>query len=285
MKVPTFLEQFQNFCEQNKPKDMQQALDAFTIFGGLGENIDLTKPLMFSIEKHILFNYKTLHNELSSITKGHAMYHAILSGVALGNSQTHTAYKRAGISQEAGNTALSFLTSTGMVTREWSKAKKSKENISDKVHFTTPFFRFWFAFISPIFKGIQQGDFKEFNQRFENQFSEFVAYTFKQLSLELVKKTFEEDTIVTIGSYWDKEINIDIVAKTTSGKTIVGVCKYTNNKLKKSELTSLQEQCKKVGIEADIFVLIAKEGFSKELKSLKSETIRFFTLKSFKRVI
>jgi uncharacterized protein len=145
--------------------------------------------------------------------------------------------------------------------------------------------RFWFAFISPLFKGIRDGDFKEVKQRFLNNESEFIQLTFIQLSHELIKRQMKDDKIVEIGTYWDREVELDIYAKTQSGKTIVGSCKYTNNKVKKSELTRLQEACATAKIEADIFVLVSKKGFSTELKSLKSDKLKLFTLKNFKSLV
>ena len=285
MNFPPLHEQFNNFYKQNPTESMQTLLENFAIFGGLGETIDVSKPLNYSIEKHILFDYKKLHTEITSITKGHAMYHAVLTGVAQGDSQTHTAFRRSSVSNEAGKTALSFLSSTGLVKTVWSKAKKTQRDISDKVEFATPFFRFWFAFISPLFKGIQKRDFKEFYQRFENQFTEFVAYTFAQLSQELVKQDFKDDAINDMGSFWDKNTTIDIMGTTASGKVVAGVCKYTQKKLNKNELAKLQQQCKEANINADIFVIVSKEGFSKELKSLKSDTVKLYTLKNFKNLL
>ena len=95
----------------------------------------------------------------------------------------------------------------------------------------------------------------------------------------------KEDPIVEIGTYWDNKIELDIYAKTKSGKTIVGSCKYTNSKVKKSELTRLQEICANAKIEADIFVLFSKSGYSNELKSLKGENLKLFTIKNFKKLV
>jgi len=145
--------------------------------------------------------------------------------------------------------------------------------------------RFWFAFISPLFKGIRDGDFKEVKQKFLNKKNEFTQLTFVQLSHELLKKTFTEDNIQEISSFWDRKNELDIYAKTVSGKIIVGSCKYSNTKVKKSELTRLQEICKESNIKVDTFVIVAKKGFSNELKSLKSEQIKLLTLKSFKNLL
>jgi len=146
--------------------------------------------------------------------------------------------------------------------------------------------RFWFAFISPIFKGIRDGDYKEIRERFQNRKAEFMQLTFVELSHELLKLNFsKEDKLKEISVYWDNNIELDIYAKTKSGKTIVGVCKYTNAKVKKSELTRLQEACKESKIDADTFVIISKNGFSNELKNMKNSTLRLITLKNFKKLV
>jgi len=142
--------------------------------------------------------------------------------------------------------------------------------------------RFWFAFVSPLFKGIRDGDYKEIEKKFLNRQAEFVNLTFIELSHELLKQNFQNDKIVEISSYWDRNIELDIYAKTLSGKTVVGSCKYTNAKVKKSELSQLKESCVKANINADIFVIVAKKGYSSELKSQKSENLKLFTLKNFK---
>ena len=96
---------------------------------------------------------------------------------------------------------------------------------------------------------------------------------------------FKDDPIVEIGSYWNNSIELNIYAKTKSGKVVAGSCKYTNAKIKKSELTKLQENCQKANIEADIFVIFSKRGFSSELKALKGENLKLFTVKNFKKLV
>ncbi len=142
--------------------------------------------------------------------------------------------------------------------------------------------RFWFAFISPYFKGIKEGDYKEVLANYTNRKGEFSDLIFQQLSQELLKQSFKDDPITEVGSYWDKNAEIDILAKTASGKLIAGSCKYSNAKVKKSELTKLKENAERAELEPDIFVIFAKNGFSNELKTLKGEELKLFTLKNFK---
>ena len=219
------------------------------------------------------------------------LYHSILTGIAMGDGKTHTAFKRANTSKEVGDKAIEELCETGIIKLQKSKkiftswAEEDGEKISNKLFFTSPFLRFWFAFVSPLFKGVRDGDFKEVKERFTNRENEFLQLTFTELSHELLKLSMKDDPIKEISTYWDNKIELDIYAKTASGKTIVGISKYTNSKLKKSELTRLQESCKEAKIEADTFVLVSKNGFSSELKSLKGENLKLFTAKSFKALL
>jgi len=155
--------------------------------------------------------------------------------------------------------------------------------------FVSPFVRFWFACISPIFKGIRDGNYEEFFKTFENRKSEFASLIFEQLSHELIKQSvknneialIQNQTIVKLGRYWDDNIDIDLLVETKGGKVIAGSSKYTNSKIKKSELTKLKENCKNAKIDVDTFVLFSKKGFTSELKSLKGDNLKLYTVKNF----
>jgi hypothetical protein len=213
----------------------------------------------------------------------------VLSGLALGDGRIHSAFKRARISDANASEMAQDLMDTNIVKLQKSRKVFTSwvddERVSDKLLFTTPFLRFWFAFVAPIFKGIKEGNYAEFNTRYENKILEFREAVFKALSYALISKSFEEDKIVEIAEYWDRDTQIDIYAKTASGKNIIGTCKYSNAKVKKSEIMKLQELSAKAKIEADIFVLVAKSGFSTEVRGLKGENLKLFTLKNFKHLI
>jgi len=251
--------------------------------------MDTSKKSIDLIKSFILPDFRFIRNDVTELTTGMPLYHAILTGIAMGDGKTHTAFKRANTSKDVGQNAIDELCDTGIIrlqkgSKHFTSWEKD-ESVSNKLFFTSPFLRFWFAFVSPIFKGIRDGDYKELTQRFENRESEFMQLTFVELSHELVKLHFIDDPIVEIGTYWDNDIEIDIFAKTESGKTVIGTCKYTNAKLKKNSLTLLQESAKKANIEADITILISKKGFSNELKSLKGENLKLFNIKSFKNLV
>ena len=287
----TLKEQFKIFYKEHPSKNFEDLVEKFAIFGGVGwGDIDTSKPSYELIETLILKDYNYIRNDVSDITGGAPLYHALLSAIAMGDGKTHASYKRAKLEKEVGDKAVTELVERGIIRIEKPKKEftswSDDEKIDNKLYFTTPFLRFWFAFVSPLFKGIRDGDYSEVKKRWQNREAEFTNLIFTQLSHELLKKVFEkEDPIVEISSYWDREAEFDIFAKTKSGKIILGSTKYTNAKVKKSELTRLQELAKKANIDADIFVIVSKKGFSSELKALKGKNLRLLTVKNFAKLV
>ena len=228
-----------------------------------------------------------MHKQVSHLVD--VQYSAVLTGLAMGDGRIHSAFKRARVSDENASDIAKKLMDTHVVRLEKNRKLFTSwiedERVSDKLLFTTPFLRFWFAFVAPIFKGIKEGNYNEFNERYENKIAEFRESVFKELSYELVKRSFTEDKVVEIAAYWDRETEIDLYGKTASGKVVVGTCRYTNAKLKKTEIAKLQELASRAKIKADIFVIVSKRGFSSELRSLKGEELKLFTLKNFKKLI
>jgi len=160
---------------------------------------------------------------------------------------------------------------------------KDHEKVSAKLLFSQPFMRFWFALISPNYKGIKAGEYDEFYERWREIKIEFTNHLYQQLFLELIKNAHNEnsdDPIMKIGSYWDTQVEIDLLAKTKSGKFIAGACKFSKAKAKKSEFTKLKEACATAKIEAEYYVLFSKNKFSTELKKEKGADLHLFSLNS-----
>ena len=130
----------------------------------------------------ILPDYKYIRNDIGEITTGMPLYHSILTGIALGDAQTHTALKRANVARDVGQKAIDEMCELGLIKQRKSKSDSG----SNKLYFNSPFLRFWFAFVSPLFQGIKAGNYKEIQSKFENHKTEFTQLIFEQLSLELV---------------------------------------------------------------------------------------------------
>lgn len=274
-------EQFKTFYKEHKPKTMEDALEKFAIFGGVEwDKIDTSKQSFELIKEFILDDYSYIRNDITDQTTGQPLYHSILTAIAMGDGKTNSIYKRAKVTQEVGEKAIETLIEYKILSR-----KKSK-GADDKLVFNTPFMRFWFAFVSPIFQGIRDGNYDEVQTRWENHKTEFTNYIFTELSRSLIKKALKDEILMGVKEFWQNSgISLDIYAQTKEKKNIVGICKYTKSKIKKSELSKLQELTKKVNIDAEIFIIVSKEGFSKELKELKGKNLKLFTLKNFKMLV
>lgn len=286
-KYPTLLQQFRSFYFQNNPKDLEQAIEYFSVFGGTGWNVDMDKPLIELVETKLLKNYAYIHGDITKLTQSNKVSHSLLSAIAMGDRRMFSSFKRARLSREEGDAAVDTLYDCGLIALEYSLELplNEEDHNSDKLNFIQPFMRFWFSFISPFYKTIKEGNYKEVKERLANREQGFCDLIFQKLSQELLKTSFQEDPILEIGSYWDKNVEIDVLAKTSSGKLIAGSCKYGDAKVKKTELSKLKEKCALAGLEPDIFVIFSKNGFTNELKSLKGETVKLFTLKSFKILV
>ena len=283
-KHQSTLELFRSFCFQNGATDFEQAVEYFSVFGGMGWKVDFSKSLEELIEEKVLNNYRYIHADIAKITQSDKIHHGVLTGIATGDGREHTAFKRANISRSEGEESIDFLVENNLLIRESSQAQpvNEREVVSDKYSFSLPFLRFWFSSISPYYKGIREGDYSEMKKQFENRKSHFSELTYTQLLRALVIKNFSEDGIEKMGAYWDKSTEIELLAKTRSSKIIAGSCKFSKAKAKKSELNRLKELCVKAELEPDILLLFSKNGFSNELKKEKSATLKLYTLKNLK---
>jgi len=284
-KRPTLLQHFRSFAYQNNIKDFDTALEYFTVFGGTGWDIDASKSLDELIEEKILRNYEPLHNGITRFTHGNALYHLLLSIIALGESHEDAVFKKARVGREKGEEAMDYLEMKSLLRFDTSVEKplKSSDGLSDRVYFELPFMRFWFAVVSPYYKSISEGDFSEFEEKWQLIRGNFSIMLSNLLVLELVKQRFvdkfADDPIVSIGSYYDKQVQIEILAKRRSGKMLAGECKYSLKPAKINMPEALKEKCQKVELDVADHVLFSKNGFTSEVEALKDAAFTLLTQK------
>ena len=261
---------------------MEVAVEYFAVFGGLGIEIDMNIPLPELIQEQILDRYKYLRNDISQYITKDELFPAILSGAATGDRRTNSSFKRAKVAYNDGMDCIEDLLDLGVIKLESS----FKNNYAaDRVIFVSPFIRFWFAFISPLFQGIKNGNYDEFYNSFNNKKMEFTQFIFEQLCHEFVKLYFQDEKIYNIGRYWDDKTEINLLAKTKADKIIAGSCKYINSKIRKNELTKLKENCQNADIVPGTLIMFSKNGYTSELKSLKGEKLKLFTCRNLKALI
>ena len=89
----------------------------------------------------------------------------------MGVNHEHDVFKKAKLGKDRGEEAIDYLEKKSLLKFDFSVEKPLKEGDgkSDRVFFELPFMRFWFAMISPYYKSISEGDFSEFEEKW-NQF-------------------------------------------------------------------------------------------------------------------
>jgi hypothetical protein len=290
-KRPTLLQHFRSFSYQNNITDFDVALEYFTVFGGTGWDIDSSKSVDELIKGKVLSNYEDLHKGIINFTHGNGLYHMMLTIIALGVEYEDAVFKKAGVGIDKGEEAMDYLELKSLLKFDTSVAEPRNERYkqSDKLLFEFPFMRFWFATISPYYQSISSGDFSEFETKWNALRGNFSIALSNLLALELVKERFvskfENDPIVTMGSYYDKKIEISILAKRKSGKMLVGECKYSKTEAKTHMITSLKEKCEKVGLDVDEYVLFSKNGFTSEVKELNDENLMLLANEDFSSLL
>ncbi|HEX5330475.1 DUF234 domain-containing protein [Sulfuricurvum sp.] len=279
-----------DFFHLNLPRDMEQYVELFAIFGGYNDPIDTDETIESLILRHILIPFETHRERLLAPLNDDPLYINLLHAISIGDRRQGSAYRRARIGKERGNEAFEFLRVNGYLTLERSremplirahpkqKFKKEIEHhkISHKFRFTTPFLRFWFAFVEPFSKSIREGNYQPFLDHFQEQFNAFVGFTFEELCdlyiRDILAPAFQSD-LLDSGSYWNREVEIDLFIETMEGEIWVGECKWTNHKVNKKEFHKLEEKCSKLSIRADKILLFTKRGFSNELCEMKDKRL------------
>ena len=289
------LEQFRSFYARHYPEDMEKQIEYFSIFGGLGWQIDTDRPIEELIIGVILDNYGHLHNELASLSLDEPIYRRLLHALAIGDRRIFSAFKRAGLNNHNGGVALDFLQNNGILEVEQSRETHPRElypnqklkreitrhRISHKMRFTKPFIRFWFYFIAPFYKQIEVGNYEAVLNSFKIHQYSYTSLVFEELSELLLDYYTRDDKILTSGSYWDANVEIDLLAITKSLHIFVGECKWTNHKINKKELHKLLEKCGKLGISPSKVLLFSKRGFSKELLQNQSANLALYSADDF----
>ena len=289
------LEQFRSFYFRNYPDDMEIQISYFAVFGGLGWDIDTSKPIEELVQTLILENFDILNSKLQELTLNEAENKRLLQALAVGDRRIFSAFKRAGLNNGNGGAALNFLQEVGLIQMEYSreqhpreknpkaklKRRDARHRISHKVLFSHPFVRFWFYFIAPQIKNIQNGNFDKLFLNLSEHINSYTSLVFEELSEVLLNYNLRESSILSSGSYWDANIEIDILTITEDEKTYVGECKWKNHKVNKKELHKLHEKCEKLNIEPNQIILFSKRGFSKELTQMQGKNLALYSAQEF----
>ena len=278
-KHPTLLQHFRSFAYQNHIKDYDKALQYFAVFGATGWDIDSSIDIDTLIKEKILCNYESLHNSITRYTHNNPVYHQLLSAIALGTEYEHDIFQKIRVGKDRGEEAVDYLEKKSLLRFDISVIEPSDVNSikSDRIIFRLPFMRFWFAMVSPYYKSISDGDFREFLEKWHHAKGNFHILLNNLLIRELAKENFykrlKDDKITSLGSYYDKKTNIEILAVSKSGKMFAGECKYSKNPATINMLNLLKEKCEKSALNISEYMLFSKNGFLPEVLNSKDKNV------------
>ncbi|MDQ7042868.1 MAG: DUF234 domain-containing protein [Sulfurimonas sp.] len=293
------LEQFRSFYFRNYPDDMETQISYFSVFGGLGWDIDTSKPIEALIQELIIENFDTLNEKIEELIDTQPSHKRLLQALAVGDRRIFSAFRRAGLNNGNGGGALNYLQDIGLIQMEYSreshprevnptaklKRRDARHRISHKVLFSHPFVRFWFYFIVPQIANIKKKNYETLHTNIQAHLSSYTSLVFEELSEVLLNYNLRDAQIISSGSYWDANLEIDILTITDDEKIYVSECKWTNHIINKKELHKLREKCVKLDIVPSQIILFSKRGFSKELESLKSSTLALYSSQDFKALL
>ena len=288
-----------NFFNHFAYLELDQTIEAFSIFGGVEEYIDLDP--FCDIETLIRFNFVDNYIYLKSLINPAYLlkepYRAILIAIARGDGRLSNIFRKARVGSTIGLEVLEDLKRLNIIKFELSREEPLKKypnqklekslrsyKIEPKVRFISPFYRFWFGFVEPYSRDLSKKNSERFFKNFEKHFSRLNSLVFEQLSNELLNIHFN-NRLKSMGSYWDKNSEFDILAKTEDNKIILGECKYKNRKICKNELSKLKLKSKESNIIVNIYALFSKNGFSNELLNINNHNLLLFELRDFSKLI
>jgi len=293
------LEQFRSFYFRNYPNDMEIQISYFSVFGGLGWDIDTSKPIIELIQEIILENFDILNAKIQELIDTEPTHKRLLQALAVGDRRIFSAFNRAGLNNGNGGAALNYLQDIGLIQMEYSrerhprdinpkaklKRRDARHRISHKVLFAHPFVRFWFYFIAPQIKNIKNKNYDVLLSSIQEHLNSYTSLIFEELSEVLLNYNLRDAQIVSSGSYWDANLEIDILTITDDEKIYVSECKWTNHIINKKELHKLREKCVKLDITPTQIILFSKRGSSKELQQLKSTTLALYSSEDFEALV
>ena len=274
--------------------ELEQAVEYFSILGGIGKNIELDyfDDVHSMVKSNFVDNFAKFQALVSPSYLLETPYREVLMAVARGDGKYYSVLRKAKLSEALGEKIIKELVDLNVLKIEESresplrlhpKHKLKKEQrtyrIQDKLRFVQPFMRFWFGFVSYYKKELLAGNGSAFLENFEKNYERLRTLVYEQLCDNLLVHYYEDKSpIISSGSYWDIHSEFDILAITQSKKVILGECKYKDRKVCKNELTKLKAKALESGLNVDIYALFSKSGFSNELLHTKDENLLLFDL-------
>jgi len=281
--------------------ELEQAVEYFSILGGIGKNIELDyfDDIFSMVEFNFVQNFSKFQTLVSPSYLLESPYREILIAVARGDGKLYSVLRKAKVSEALGEKIVQELVDLNVLKVEASresplrihpkhKLKKEQRSyrVQNKLRFVQPFMRFWFGFVTYYKKDLAVGKGDAFLENFEKHYDRLRSLVYEQLCDALLVQHYEERSpLVSGGSFWNIHSEFDILAVSKDKKVILGECKYKDRKVCKNELTKLKAKALESGINVDVYALFSKSGFSNELLQTQDKDLLLFNLNDLKQLL
>ncbi|ECP7275355.1 DUF234 domain-containing protein [Campylobacter jejuni] len=278
---------FKNFVGLYKNLSLNKLFDFYSVFEGFKKlNIlNFEDDVFTNIEQILLDDYLKIKSYFAlDETSSYA-----LTLLAKNNRKRFSINRK--IQHFKALSTLKYLLETGIIKLEYSKeTKKIKDKrqkikkelrsyvVQDKIIFSNQFTRFFFYFLKPNEKLILQNRYKEVLECIKKKFELYQSFCFEQLSRELLEKKFN---INGVQSYWDKNLELDLYYQ-DENLCFVGEVKFKNKKICKNILNLLKSKAKSLNLAPNYYIIISKNGFSKEFDKICEQNLLLLDLNDFK---
>jgi hypothetical protein len=274
--------------------ELEQAVEYFSILGGIGKDIELDyfDDVFSMVESNFIQNFSKFQALVSPSYLLESPYREILMAVARGDGKLYSVLRKAKLSETLGEQIVQELVNLNVLKVEASresplrihpkhKLKKEQRSyrVQDKLRFVQPFMRFWFGFVTYYKKDLALGKGDAFLANFEKHYERLRSLVYEQLCDALLTQHYKDkNPLISGGSFWNIHSEFDILAVSQDKKVILGECKYKDRKVCKNELTKLKAKALESGIKVDVYALFSKSGFSNELLQTQSTNLLLFDL-------
>ncbi|MBU0974682.1 ATP-binding protein [Patescibacteria group bacterium] len=285
LSLKTFsISTLQEILKDNKVNSFDQLLSNFTLFNGIPKYWDILeyKKLLNKKPDEILLDLflssrSLLKNEgkellMEEFGPEYHTYFSIIEAIAtLSKVSTNKIASRVGIESHHVSTYLASLNKKfSLITK-----KKSLINFSNKKGryiLNNRFLQTWFRYIFANKSLVESGNKQEIINKFNKDFQSYKGLAFEDLTIQILKSTYQKFSYETWGGYWDKQREIDIVGINKSEKTaMIGECKLSVNMVNDEIVQKMEENARYlssvlVGYKVKKYIFVASKGSKSKAK-------------------
>lgn len=269
---------FAESCQYFKNFSEQDIAEIYGIVGGTPQYL-LQMNDKLSVEENIKLNFldtnsylfEEPNNLLKQEVREAALYNAIITAVATGNTKLSEIASKVGEETSACAAYLKKLISLGIIHKEMPFADESTKKtiyiIADNL------FRFWYRFIPSNLSILQNGMIDLAYKNVSEQLNTYMGAVFeeicKQYLWEQNRRGKAAISFTDLGRWWGNdpkrksETEIDIIGADSKGSALFGECKWTNEKVGVGVLDTLVERSQLFLYKKNYFYLFSRSGFTK----------------------